>query len=826
MDTISHQTNPDINNEGSPPDCPFCMNHFKRLGNHLPYCKDRQGRDYSMYLSKKTQQKSKKGGVRKTCTKCLKSFVRLDTHLKNSASCKYVPSLTSTLTEHQNPALNRPSSPRSEQDSHPQNISHSGNCVNQHLNQHPSHTFSSKASLLLPTTKEDWAKADEHFRDHLVPQILETTSVDEKNRLLVNGIYEYLALHCGHRTKGSSRNSKQQGQTRKKHDRALKRVTELKRKAKKDFRQAQQTGLPQENIHALAKNFFDLVRQQSKLKKTSRQQTQYTNTKKVRQQCHRQFWKFAKELLDDNQAANVKPQFTEDQAVEFFTSTYKSQPQVFEKPTWMPSPDPPTTPFDDSPISLTEIQATVKRSNSSSSPSSFDQITYRIFKRCPSLCRALLDLFQQCWCTSSVPDSWKHAAIKLIGKSPAIEHPDVPSNFRPIALTSCVGKLFTTILKNRWSNFMLENKYLDKVQKAFMTATPGCIEHQAKLATILHDAKSKHKSLAVCWLDLANAYGSVHHSLINFSLKCYHAPPVFHSIVQSLYKDLSASIITKDWSTPAISLEIGVYQGDPLSVVIFNTVINTLVDSLKCHTELGYTLTPGHRTSLLQYADDTCITANGPSSCQSLLDTTDKWLQWSGMRAKVSKCHSLAIKSSSGKMVDPQLEISGETIPFIGNKTIKFLGMKVGVPQTTTAAKRELNMKLENMLQAVDKTSLTRHQKLKLYKQAICPRLNWLLMIYEYPMSWIERQLNAMATRFVKKWSGLAKPANPNMLFLPQRYGGLDLPSLSTLYKKVQVSRQCQLLTSADATVRRIAEQGLQTESQLKRKKFRPAIHV
>ena len=152
------------------------------------------------------KKKSKKGGDTKTCTKCLKSFVRLDTHLKNSASCKYVSSLKSTLTEHQSPALNLPSSPRSEQDSHPQNISHSGNCVNQHLNQHPSHTFSSKASLLLPTTKEGWAKADEHFRDQLVPHILETISVDEKNRLLVNGIYEYLALHCGHR---SSQNSEQ-----------------------------------------------------------------------------------------------------------------------------------------------------------------------------------------------------------------------------------------------------------------------------------------------------------------------------------------------------------------------------------------------------------------------------------------------------------------------------------------------------------------------------------------------------------------------------------------------------------------------------------------
>ena len=226
----------------------------------------------------------------------------------------------------------------------------------------------------------------------------------------------------------------------------------------------------------------------------------------------------------------------------------------------------------------------------------------------------------------------------------ALDDPREPSHFRPIALISCVGKLFTTILKNRWLEFMLSNKYLDRsVQKAFMTATPGCLEHQSKLASIIQDARTKHKSLAVCWLDLANAYGSVHHSLIDFSLQHYHAPTELRLMVQALYTNLSASIITAEWSTPVIPLQIGVYQGDPFSVVIFNTVINTLVDTLKQHTNLAYTFKPNHQINLLQYADDTCLVANSPSACQYLLNTTNQWLLWSGMRAKVPKCHCLAI---------------------------------------------------------------------------------------------------------------------------------------------------------------------------------------
>ena len=142
-----------------------------------------------------------------------------------------------------------------------------------------------------------------------------------------------------------------------------------------------------------------------------------------------------------------------------------------------------------------------------------------------------------------------------------------------------------------------------------MTSTPGYTEHQATLASIIQDARRKQKSLAVCWLDLADAYGSVHHSLIDFSLRHYHAPPIFQAMVQSLYNNLSASDTASNWFNPAIPLQIGVYQGDPLSVVMFNTVINTLVDSLKSCAELGYTLAPKHTVSVLQYADDTCLVA-------------------------------------------------------------------------------------------------------------------------------------------------------------------------------------------------------------------------
>ena len=309
----------------------------------------------------------------------------------------------------------------------------------------------------------------------------------------------------------------------------------------------------------------------------------------------------------------------------------------------------------------------------------------------------------------------------------------------------------------------------------------------------------------MCWLDLANAYGSVHHDLIQFVLQHYHAPQSFLAVISSLYSELSATITSRSWSTKPVPLKVGVYQGDPLSVVIFNTVMMTLVDTLKADQHLGYTFTKSQRSiRVLQYADDTCLIANGPASCQQFLVAMEKWLHWTGMRAKVPKCHSLAIEASTGKRYDPGLQLNGEKIPFIADKTLKFLGGPIRVPQSTQEHREYLVNKLSLLLDRINETPVTRKQKLLLYKAGLCSCLNWDLSILELPISWVSSTLEAKATQFLKKWSGLAKSADPSRLYLPRNCGGLQLPSLSLLYRKLRSSQAALLLTSSDPVTRHV----------------------
>jgi hypothetical protein len=85
------------------------------------------------------------------------------------------------------------------------------------------------------------------------------------------------------------------------------------------------------------------------------------------------------------------------------------------------------------------------------------------------------------------PVIWKIGVMRLLGKKNAEEDPKLPKNFRPIALTSCIGKVFTSLLKQRWMDYMRGNCYLNTaVQKAFV----DCV--QAALNTT--------SNFSPCWL--------------------------------------------------------------------------------------------------------------------------------------------------------------------------------------------------------------------------------------------------------------------------------------------------------------------------------------
>ena len=200
-----------------------------------------------------------------------------------------------------------------------------------------------------------------------------------------------------------------------------------------------------------------------------------------------------------------------------------------------------------------------------------------------------------------------------------------------------------------------------------------------------------------------------------------------------------------------------------------------------------------HQMSTLQYADDTCLTASSKEGCQAMLDATEKWLDWS----------LTSIDGQTGRTTNPGLHITQEKIPYLGSNFTSFLGLPINATLSLGSIKEQIHSKLESFLTATDQSPLSRQQKLRIYRLAICPRLTWLLSLTDLPLTWVERTLEPLATRLLKKWYGISRLCTN----LPVQ--GKWRPGHSLHHHLLQESPSVQVQpaeTSTDSTYRFLAE--------------------
>jgi len=200
-----------------------------------------------------------------------------------------------------------------------------------------SHAF--RQPLRLPKTTEEWDEANLLLQAEVVPAVLQASSSEEKDSILTTRTYEVLANHFGVRPP-----SKAQGRVQRKlkqHERALKKVTTLKNEARQALHRARREGECMTMVQRLTANFLSLLRTHSRLKRASANRLQLNKKRLARDECHRNFWHYAKKLLDNCGDEEVSPLFSATTAESFFREVYHSNPHLFEKPSWMPTPAPP-----------------------------------------------------------------------------------------------------------------------------------------------------------------------------------------------------------------------------------------------------------------------------------------------------------------------------------------------------------------------------------------------------------------------------------------------------------------------------------------------------
>ena len=151
------------------------------------------------------------------------------------------------------------------------------------------------------------------------------------------------------------------------------------------------------------------------------------------------------------------------------------------------------------PFTLEELSIGLKGLKNNKA-SSFDKISNEMLKTSGKIHKkAFLKLFNSIKISSFYPSLWKKDILHPIHKS---DEKSDPNNFCGIAISSCFGKLFTKLLKNRLQSYCDKNNIINKVQGSGKKSSRTSDHLMVIKYFIDKIVKTQKKKIFACFVDI------------------------------------------------------------------------------------------------------------------------------------------------------------------------------------------------------------------------------------------------------------------------------------------------------------------------------------
>jgi len=126
-----------------------------------------------------------------------------------------------------------------------------------------------------------------------------------------------------------------------------------------------------------------------------------------------------------------------------------------------------------------------------------------MLKHLPSkVLNTLLSILNDIWITGNFPPSWRQSVVPIpkSGKDASD-----PTNYHPIALTSCVCKAMERIVNNRFVWYLETNKIITPTQSGFRKGR-STTDQLVRLESFVREAFINKQHATVIFFDLEKAY--------------------------------------------------------------------------------------------------------------------------------------------------------------------------------------------------------------------------------------------------------------------------------------------------------------------------------
>ncbi|CAN6182020.1 unnamed protein product [Urochloa humidicola] len=367
--------------------------------------------------------------------------------------------------------------------------------------------------------------------------------------------------------------------------------------------------------------------------------------------------------------------------------------------------------------------------------------------------------------------------------------------YRPICLLNVGFKIFTKVINNRI--LVLADKLISRTQTAFI---PGrdIMEGVVVLHETIHEMHRRNRDGVILKLDFEKAYDKLKWPFVQQVLRMKGFSSTWCGWIQKIMTRGSVAIKVNDDIGHYFQTKKGVRQGDPLSPILFNIVVDmlaVLINRAKREDQVRGVIPHlvDEGLSILQYADDTIIFMdNDLEGAQNMKLLLSAFEQLSGLKINFRKSEMFCY----GAAKELELEYSQIFGCDIGTLPFRYLGIPMHHRRLRNSDWRHVEERFQKRLSCWRSKLLSVGGRLILINSVLSSLPMFMLSIFEIPRG-VLKKLDYYRSRFFwqseehKKKYRLTKWS---VICTPKDQGGLGVLNLNVQNKCLLSKWLCKLI--------------------------------
>jgi hypothetical protein len=174
-----------------------------------------------------------------------------------------------------------------------------------------------------------------------------------------------------------------------------------------------------------------------------------------------------------------------------------------------------------------------------------------------SLAVPLTTMFNQSYLSRTLPDAWKEAHVSPIFKKGSRL---VPSNYRPVSLTSIVCKTMERIVAKKITNHFDANNQFTPHQHGFLKGK-SCTTNMLEYVDILSSSIEQGIVIDVLYTDFSKAFDTVPHQRLIAKLSAYGIDQITTDWIEDFLRGRRQKIVLGEHSSTWNDVLSGFPQG-------------------------------------------------------------------------------------------------------------------------------------------------------------------------------------------------------------------------------------------------------------------------